>query len=118
MFPFVKDVCGRHIIWEKTDLYFGSNELHGHIIIDPVNGDRRILIDPAENPVHEAFIQPGSGLRFFDLRTGIAVPFQRDLPDPRVVGSIIGTDVVCKKAVKLLQRMNSFQIQSVKPGFF
>lgn len=118
MSPFIKDVCGRHIIRQETDLHFGSNELHGHIIINPVNRDRGIPVDPADNPVHEAFVQPGPGFWHPGLHTGAAVPFQRDLPDPGVEGCIIGADIVCKEAVKFLQGMDGIQIKGIKPGFF
>ena len=117
MFPFIKDICGGHIVWKETDLHFGSNELHGHIIINTVNGDRGIPVDSADNPVHEAFVQPGPGFRHLCLHTGAAVPLQRDFPDPGVEGGIIGADIVCKEAVKVLQGMDGIQVKGIKPGF-
>ncbi len=118
MFPFIKDVCGGHIIRQETDLHFGSDELHGHIIRNTVNRDRGIPVDPADNPVHEAFVQPGPGFWHPYLHTGAAVPLQRDLPDPGVEGGIIGADIVCKEAVKFQQGMDGIQVKGIKPGFF
>ncbi len=118
MFPFIKDVCGRHIIRKETDLHLGGNELRGYIIINTVNGDRGIPVDPAGNPVHEAFVQPGPGFWHFYLHTGAAVPFQRDLPDSGVEGCVIGTDIVRKETVEFFQGMDGLQIQRIKPCFF
>ena len=117
MSPFIKDVCTGHIIRKETDLHFGSDELHGHIIINPVNRGRGIPVDPADNPVHEAFVQPGPGFWHPCLHTGAAVAFQRDFPDPRVERGIIGADIVREEAVEFLQGMDGIQVKGIKPGF-
>jgi len=117
MFPFIEDVGGGHIVRQETDLHFGRDELHGHIIIHPVNGYGCVPVDPAGNAVHEAFIQPGTGLGHACLHAGAAVPLQRDFPDAGMVSSIIGTDIIPEKPLEFFQGMDSVQVQGIKPGF-
>lgn len=117
MLPVRKDISGRHIIRKEPDLYLLRNELHGHIIIDAVNRDGGIPVNPADNTVHEAFVQPGFGLGGLYLHAGAAISFQWNFPDPGVIGCIVGPDIVCQKTIEGFQGMNRIQIKGIKPGF-
>lgn len=93
MLPFVKDVGGGHIIRQETDLHFGGDELHGNIVIRPVDRDSGIPVDPAGHTVHKTFVQPCLGSRHLYLHAGAAVPFQWDIPDPGMVRGIMAADI-------------------------
>lgn len=53
-----------HVIREKSDIYFGRDELHGHIIADLVDGNGRVLANLACDTVIETVLQPMRRLRF------------------------------------------------------
>ena len=53
-----------HVIREKSDSYFGRDELHGHIIADLVDGNGRVLANLACDTVIETVLQLMRRLRF------------------------------------------------------
>ena len=53
-----------HVIRKKSDIYFGRDELHGHIIADLVDGNGRVLADLACDTVIETVLQLMRRLRF------------------------------------------------------
>lgn len=53
-----------HVIREKSDIYFGRDELHGHIIADLVDGNGRVLANLACDTVIETVLQLMRRLRF------------------------------------------------------
>ena len=53
-----------HGLREKSDSYFGIDELHGHIIADLVDGNGRVLANLACDTVIETVLQLMRRLRF------------------------------------------------------
>ena len=53
-----------HVIREISDIHFGRDKLHGHIIADLVDGNGRVLTNLACDTVVKTVIQPLPGLWF------------------------------------------------------
>jgi len=101
MLPLIQDKCRRHVIRKETDFHFGCDELHGYIIVHPVNGNSGIPVHFPVNAVKETLIQPFTGLGGADGLAGAAVAFKRCAVNSGMERCVITTDVIGKEPVKL-----------------
>jgi len=117
MLALIEYVSLIHLIWEIANLYLHANELHGGIIVVPIDAYCGIVVNSAQLTVHEAFIQPFLAFWFFDTIQITHIAVDGLLVGGAVNGGIMFTDIICQLAVEFLDGMNLLDIKSVKPAF-
>ena len=117
MAAVAEDKCRIHVAGDKADLYFHTDELHGSVVTDGINGHRGIPADLAFHPVEEAFIKPFHGSDRARPALGGLIAVKRRRPYASVEGQVIFPDKVPEDAVELLQGMDRIHVQPVYKPF-
>ena len=110
MAAVAEDKCRIHVAGDKADLYFHTDELHGRVVTDGINGHRGIPADLAFHPVEEAFIKPFHGSDRARPALGGLIAVKRRRLYAGVEGQVIFPDKVPEDAVELLQGMDRIHV--------